>query len=147
MTERRRDTMPAIHAAQLGPPPVLLLASEAKSAKVAREFAREYVLHYFPEASEDYVETVVLVTCELVTNSIRYGTLPDDSVRIELDTDDTRTRVEVHDSVRRRPRPRPESDRRDRGRGLIILDALCPGSWGVEDTRDGKAVWAEVKAS
>ncbi|MER7691580.1 ATP-binding protein [Streptomyces sp. NPDC097610] len=147
MIERRRDTMPAIHAVQLGPPPVLLLASEAKSAKVAREFVREYVVHNFPEASEDYVETIVLVTCELVTNSIRYGTRPDDSVRIELDTDNTRTRVEVHDAVRRRPRPRPESDLRDRGRGLIILDALCPGNWGVEDTRDGKAVWAEVKAS
>lgn len=147
MIERRRDTTPANHTAQVGPPPVLLLASEPKSAKVAREFAREYVVHHFPDASDDYVDTVVLVACELVTNSIRYGTRPDDSVRVELDTDDTRTRVEVHDAVRRRPRPRPESDQRDRGRGLIILDALCPGAWGVNDTRDGKAVWAEVKAS
>ncbi|MGW0838207.1 ATP-binding protein [Streptomyces prunicolor] len=147
MTERRREAMPATHAAQVGPPPVLLLKGEAKSAKFARDFVRQYVKHNFPDASEDHVETVVLVACELVTNSIRYGTRPGDSLRIELDTDDTRTRVEVHDPVRRRPHPRPASDRRDRGRGLIILDALCPGSWGVRDRPFGKFVWAEVKAS
>ncbi|MBW8735918.1 MAG: ATP-binding protein [Streptomyces turgidiscabies] len=130
---------------QVGPPPILLLASEPESARAARKFVREYVGYHVPEASEDHVETVVLVTCELVTNSIRYGTEPDDLVRVVIDADDGRTRVEVHDPVRRRPRVRPESDQRDRGRGLLILDFLCH-RWGVTDIPLGKAVWAEVKA-
>lgn len=141
-----QDTGPASPTLQVGPPPILLLASAPESVRAARKFVREYVGYHVPGASEDHVENVVLVTCELVTNSIRYGTEPDDLVRVVIDADDTRTRVEVHDPVRRRPRVRPESDKRDRGRGLLILDSLCPGSWGVEDIPLGKAVWAEVKA-
>ncbi|WP_416986533.1 ATP-binding protein [Streptomyces sp. T028] len=122
-----------------------MLVSEPESARVARQFVREYVGYHVPEASKDHAETVVLITCELVTNSIRYGTEPDDLVRIVIDSDDSRTRVEVHDPVRRRPRVRPESDQRDRGRGLLILDFLCH-RWGVTEIPLGKAVWAEVNA-
>nr|WP_319637743.1 ATP-binding protein [Streptomyces milbemycinicus] len=122
------------------------MPGEPKSASAARAFVRAFVRYHVPNASEDYAETVVLVTCELVTNSIRYGTEPGDSLRVTLDADDTRTRVEVQDPVRRHPRPRPESQKRDRGRGLIILDTLCD-AWGVRDAPFGKAVWAEVKAS
>ena len=146
MIEPRRNTDPVCCAPPSGPPPVLLLVGERESARAAREFVREFVRYHVPDASEDYVETVALVTCELVTNAIRYGTEPGDSLRVTLDADDTRTRVEVQDPVRRRPRPRPESDERDRGRGLIILDALCH-SWGVTDVAFGKVVWAKVKAS
>jgi anti-sigma regulatory factor (Ser/Thr protein kinase) len=92
------------------------------------------------------VDTVVLATSELVTNAVRYGTEPGDSFRVMLDADGTRTRVEVHDPVRRHPHRRAESTERTRGRGLLILDALCPGAWGVEDAPMGKAVWAEVPA-
>ncbi|KPI01846.1 hypothetical protein OK074_5512 [Actinobacteria bacterium OK074] len=147
MIERRRDTAPVCYAPAVGPPAILLLLSEPASARAAREFVREYLRHYAPEASAEHIDSVVLVTCELVTNSIRYGTEPEDSLRVVLDTDDTRTRVEVQDPVRRHPRVRPESDDRDRGRGLIILDKLCPDRWGVYDIPFGKAVWAEVMAA
>ncbi|MFE4333967.1 ATP-binding protein [Streptomyces sp. NPDC056831] len=146
MIERWRNTAPACCAPPTDPPPVLLLAGKPESAGAAREFVREYIRYQVPDASDDYVETVVLVACELVTNAIRYGTEPGDSLRVILDADHARTRVEVQDPVRRRPRPRPESEQRDRGRGLIILDALC-STWGVIDAPLGKAVWAEVKAS
>ncbi|WP_411141404.1 ATP-binding protein [Streptomyces sp. x-80] len=126
-----------------GPPPRLLLASDPQSARRAREFAREFTAYHVPGA-ETHADSVVLVVCELVTNSIRYGTEPDDFLRLTLDTDEVRTRVEVHDPVRRHPRVRPESAERDRGRGLIILDALCPMAWGTYDVPFGKAVWAEV---
>ncbi|WP_257980376.1 ATP-binding protein [Streptomyces sp. CB02959] len=139
--------MPAIYAPPTAPRPILLLAGEPQSARVAREYVREYVLFHVPGASEEHLETTVLVTSELVTNAVRYGTEPGDFLRVVLDADDTRTRVEVHDPVRRRPRPRPESEHRDRGRGLLILDSFCPGAWGVFDIPLGKAVWAEVKAS
>lgn len=147
MIERQQSTMPASHSTQVGCPPVLLLASQPESAKTARDFVREYVGHHVPGASADHVDTVVLVTCELVTNSVRYGTEPGDLVRVVVDADDARTRIEVHDPVRRHPRLRPESGTRDRGRGLIILDALCPGRWGVTDRPFGKCAWVEVAAS
>lgn len=146
MIERRRDTAPVCCAPADGPPSVLVLPGEPESASAARGLVREFVRHHAPNASEDHVEAVVLVTCEIVTNSIRYGTEPGDSLQLALDTDDTRTRVEVQDPVRRRPQPRPESQQRDRGRGLIILDALC-SEWGVNDVPLGKTVWAEVQAS
>jgi anti-sigma regulatory factor (Ser/Thr protein kinase) len=137
---------PQPEPAPQGPPPVLVLTSEPQSAGVARDFAREYVAYHRPDASEDHLDTVVLATSELVTNAVRYGTEPGDSFRVVLDADATRTRVEVHDPVRRHPHRRPESADRTRGRGLLILDALCPGTWGVEDAPLGKAVWAEVPA-
>lgn len=123
-------------------PRKLVLAGEPQSASAARKFAREHVLHAEPDAPDDYVDTVVLVTCELVTNSIRYGTEPGDALALTLHTRGSRTRVEVRDPVRRRPQPRPESHKRDRGRGLLILDGLC--HWGVDEVEFGKVVWAEV---
>ncbi|WP_016908361.1 ATP-binding protein [Streptomyces xiaopingdaonensis] len=135
-------------ARQLTPRPdqprELVLTGEPQSAREAREFAREYVMQSEPTASEDYVDAIVLVTSELVTNSIRYGTEPGDSLALKLHTCHGRTRVEVRDPVRRRPQLRPESHKRDRGRGLVILDGLC--HWGVDDVAFGKIVWAEVIA-
>ncbi|MEU9101991.1 ATP-binding protein [Streptomyces sp. NPDC048361] len=130
-----------------GPPSILLLESEPESASVARVFVREFLAFHVRDPSEDHLDAAVLITSELVTNSLRYGTEPGDTVRVVLDVDDLRTRIEVHDPVRRRPRIRRESGERDRGRGLIILDALCPGAWGVNDIPFGKAVWAEVKTA
>ncbi|MFH9430224.1 ATP-binding protein [Streptomyces sp. NPDC017615] len=148
MTQSWGPQLPAVTCPPpVGPPPVLLLASEPQSAKYARQFAREYVAHHVPDAAEGYVDDIVLVTCELVTNAVRYGTEPGDSVRVMLDAFEGRTHIEVHDPVRRHPRPRPESQERDRGRGLVILDALCPNRWGVDDRPFGKMVWAEVHAS
>jgi anti-sigma regulatory factor (Ser/Thr protein kinase) len=147
MTERQRDLVPVRRATQLALPPVLLLPSKPESAKAAREFAREYVRYHFPGVCDDHLDAVVLITSELVTNAIRYGTEPGDLVRVVLDVDGGRTRVEVHDPVRRRPRPRPESAQRGRGRGLVVLDALCPNRWGVRDIPFDKAVWAEVTAT
>ncbi len=48
-------------------------------------------------------------------------------------------------AVARASAPRPSNA--TAGAGLIILDALCPGSWGVDDAPFGKTVWAEVKGS
>ncbi|MFJ6725632.1 ATP-binding protein [Streptomyces sp. NPDC091281] len=124
-----------------------MLVSDPQSASVARDFVRRYVGHHLPDASTEHLDACLLVTSELVTNAIRYGTEPGDRLRLAVDADDTRTRVEVHDPVRRQPRRRPESACRARGRGLLILDALCPGRWGVSDRPMGKAVWAEVKAT
>ncbi|MGA5577928.1 ATP-binding protein [Streptomyces koyangensis] len=136
--------VPFLHRPPAGPPPVLVLAGEPQSARAARVFVAEYLAHHVPEATEEHVNTVVLVACELAGDAIRYGTEPGDSFRVVIGADDRRTRVEVHGAVRRRPRRRPRSEARSRGRGLLVLDALREGKWGVEDIPLGKAVWADV---
>ncbi|KWT58589.1 transcriptional regulator [Streptomyces albus subsp. albus] len=146
MIEGRRTLQPASKSPVIGPPPVVVLASEPQSAATARKFVRAYVGYYVAVATADHLHRVALVTSELVTNSIRYGTEPGDFLRLVLDADDGRTRIEVHDPVRRRPRMRPDSGERGRGRSLLVLDALCPGRWGVDDIPLGKSVWAEVEA-
>ncbi|WP_254878702.1 ATP-binding protein [Streptomyces sp. NA04227] len=123
-----------------------MLPGASESVRRARQFTDKFLAHHAPAADTDHIDTVILVTSELVTNAIRYGTEPGDSVRVVLDANATRTRIEVHDPVRRRPRTRPASDTRERGRGLLILDALCPGQWGTYDIPFGKAVWADVAA-
>ncbi|MFF9350957.1 ATP-binding protein [Streptomyces sp. NPDC014734] len=131
-----------------GPPSTLLLASEPQSVRQARDFVRSFIGHHVPDAAGQHVDSVVLVTSELVTNAYRYGTEPGDMIRVVLDAECGRTRVEVHDPVRRRPRHQCASAERDpernRGRGLVILDALCPSLWGCGDRPLGKFVWAEI---
>ena len=85
-------------------------------ARLLRLSTSDFIIHHTPDASRDHIEAVALVTCELVTNSLRYETDPDDPVRLLIDTDGSRTRVEVHDPLNHHPRLRPISVERDRGR-------------------------------
>ncbi|MFE3742769.1 ATP-binding protein [Streptomyces sp. NPDC059134] len=125
------------------PPPQLLLVGAPESVRAARAYVREFVAFHVPDTGERQADDLQLVVSELVTNAVRYGTEPGDSVLVVLAVTGTRVRVEVRDPVRRRPRFRVASQERDRGRGLIIVEALAE-CWGVADRPFGKAVWAEV---
>ncbi|MBP0456265.1 ATP-binding protein [Streptomyces bomunensis] len=125
-----------------GPPPTALFAADPESARAARVFAREVVENRAPGAPADSVSDVQLVVSELVTNAIRYGTEPGDSLALIVDATPQRVRVEVHDPRRRRPAMRAESPDRQRGRGLFIVDTLA--QWGIDDRPFGKIVWAEL---
>ncbi|MFD7067152.1 ATP-binding protein [Streptomyces sp. NPDC059913] len=117
------------------------------SAPVAVHTARDYardVLATGPPLDDEQLDDVCLIVSELVTNAVRHGTKPGDSLKVVVDADDERVRVEVHDHVWRWPRFRPESTEATGGRGLHIVDALA-ARWGVEGRPKGKAVWAEVK--
>ncbi|MCJ1678938.1 ATP-binding protein [Streptomyces sp. APSN-46.1] len=109
----------------------------------ARSWARESVIHEVPAVPEEHVSDVALIVSELVTNSVRYGTEPGDSLRIVLDACPGRTLIEVHDPCRRTPKRKPGSDVRARGRGLIIVEALA-ARWGTDERPMGKSVWAEL---
>ncbi|MFF9507278.1 ATP-binding protein [Streptomyces sp. NPDC014724] len=126
-----------------GPPPQLMLAKADESPKAARDYAREFVEYHLPDTDPDHTDDVALVVSELVTNAVRYGTEPGDSLLLVLDATERRTRVEVHDTRRRTPAMKPESDERGRGRGLFIVEALA--EWGTGERPLGKFVWAEVK--
>ncbi|MFM9576763.1 ATP-binding protein [Streptomyces turgidiscabies] len=127
------------------PPPRLKLKAVEESAKVARDFAREYIAFHVSAIGDTLLDDVLLVVSEIVTNAIRYGTEPGDSLLVALEHGPDLVRIEVHDTRRSSPRFRPESVERQRGRGMFIVDALA--TWGVRDRPFGKIVWAEVKAS
>ncbi|MEV0559468.1 ATP-binding protein [Streptomyces sp. NPDC050597] len=127
------------------PPPRLVLDAVEESAKAARDFAREYIAFHLSGIGGDLVDDVLLVVSEIVTNAIRYGTEPGDSLLVALDHGPDRVSIEVHDTRRASPRFKPESVERQRGRGMFIVDALA--TWGVRDRPFGKIVWAQVKSS
>ncbi|MFI9203348.1 ATP-binding protein [Streptomyces sp. NPDC053048] len=127
-----------------GIPPQLILESSEEAPAAARAYAREFVEYALDDPDPEHLYDVALVVSELVTNSVRYGTGPRDSMLVVLEADDARTRIEVHDTVRRRPQIKPENTDSRRGRGLHIVGTLA--TWGTE-TRpggQGKYVWAEV---
>ncbi|MFE3829685.1 ATP-binding protein [Streptomyces sp. NPDC059092] len=126
-----------------GPPSQLTLVSAPESVRAARAYVREFFAYHLPGVAEEHADNVQLVVSELVTNAVRYGTEPGDSVLVVLAVMDTCVRIEVRDPVRRRPCFRAASDERGRGRGLFIVEAPAE-CWGVADRPFGKAVWAEV---
>ncbi|MFI6703847.1 ATP-binding protein [Streptomyces sp. NPDC050509] len=120
-----------------------MFPSAPEVVSAARDFVRDVLTQEAPGLRDGQVDDVRLIVSELVTNAVRYGTEPGDSVLVVLAVMDACVRVEVRDPVRRRPRFRGASQERDRGRGLIIVEALAE-CWGVADRPFGKAVWAEV---
>jgi anti-sigma regulatory factor (Ser/Thr protein kinase) len=117
----------------------------------------------------DDLDTVALLTSELVTNGVLHARTP---LEVGLTSDERGLLVEVHDSDPRPPTPRghranlladidevllrPDAmsvnDERQSvlavgpagaigaGRGLLLIEALAD-EWGVEMVEDGKAVW------
>ncbi|MFE2037854.1 ATP-binding protein [Streptomyces scopuliridis] len=127
----------------VGPPPQLILAGVPESVGAARAYACEFVAYHLPDIGTESADNVQLIVSELVTNAVRYGTEPGDSLLLTLTAMAASVRVEVRDPVRRRPCLRGASNERDRGRGLFIVEALAE-RWGVTDQPFGKAVWADV---
>ena len=112
--------------------------SVAPSAASARRFVAAALRRW--GCPDDFIELVLLLTSELVTNAYRHaGT----ETRVSVRLDDDRTRVEVRDVGRGEPELRPlDTDRVD-GRGLQIVDALSD-RWGYHSNAGGTAVWFEL---
>jgi two-component sensor histidine kinase len=124
-------------------PQQAIYPSEPESVRPARRHVREVVARQEPAVPEDVLDTLELLASELVTNAVRYGKEPGDSLKIAVDVSPGRCRVEVHDSRRKRPRVRPASRDRARGRGLLLVQALAE-QWGVVERPFGKIVWVVI---
>lgn len=96
-------------------------------------------LHHLPG---EVLETVLLLTSELVTNAVRHGTGP---ISVHVAWDDEEVRVEVEDLSLGRPVLRAMDPEAPNGRGLILVDRLS-SSWGVSAREDGKTVWFTIDA-
>jgi anti-sigma regulatory factor (Ser/Thr protein kinase) len=112
--------------------------SVAPSAANARRFVAASLRRW--GCSDDFIELVLLLTSELVTNAYRHaGTETRVSVRLDGDC----ARVEVRDVGRGEPELRPLDTNRVDGRGLQIVDALAD-RWGYHSNEAGTAVWFEL---
>jgi anti-sigma regulatory factor (Ser/Thr protein kinase) len=142
------------------------LEPDPLAAREAREFVVDTCRTW---GLADQLETVQLLTSELVTNGVLHARTP---LGVELRADDDSLTVEVRDHDRRSPVRRAERgdlladidelltrggegdgpDERQAvlavgpagaigaGRGLLLVEALAD-EWGVQEQADGKSVW------
>jgi anti-sigma regulatory factor (Ser/Thr protein kinase) len=88
------------------------------------------------------IDTVVLLTSELVTNALRYGR---GAVGVLIEQRRRIVRVSVRDDRPDLPRQVAVAADSERGRGLWLVEALAK-RWGAERLPDdGKQVWFEVE--
>lgn len=109
------------------------------SAALARRFVDETLGGW---GCEEVAEAARLLASELVTNAVLHART-DLAVVVRLVRGGVR--VEVHDGNTAAPVVRHYEDEAMTGRGLSLVDQMA-SRWGVEYTRDGKAVWFELDA-
>ena len=108
-------------------------------ARTARCFVRQALED--SEVAGDVVETVELLTSEVITNALVHArSAPELAVRVRPRV----VRVEVVDDSPVVPIRRSIDAEAVSGRGLAIVESLA-SNWGVKDlSPDGKTVWFEV---
>jgi anti-sigma regulatory factor (Ser/Thr protein kinase) len=89
------------------------------------------------------LEDVRLLVTELITNSLRHGSLsPGDRVSVKASVDDDVVRIEVTDPGRNGEIAPRDPGPRGGGYGLYLVEQLAK-RWGV-DRREGTTVWCEL---
>ncbi|GGL16819.1 hypothetical protein Sme01_71190 [Sphaerisporangium melleum] len=137
------------HAYGPGTPLVLLgqkwIPRDRKCVASARRFVRDIALDW--AATGDTVETVELLTSEVVTNALTHGAVaqPATSVRITVGRDGGLMTVDVYDSCVAIPEPRYADFGATSGRGLAIVECLSR-KWGWTLHPYGKSVWFQLAA-
>jgi len=107
--------------------------------------ARDHIKRVARAWSGDFLDVVLLVVSEAVTNAVRYG---HGDVELSIRALPDRIRIEVSDANPEPPVRRGTPDGlADGGRGLFLLDALTE-AWGTQPrgTGPGKTVWLELNA-
>lgn len=93
------------------------------------------------------VDSVVLLTSEVVTNAVLHGGPygDGDDIVVMFDSTGRTARVEVRDHNLDLPTVEGTSSTRLAGRGMHVVDSLA-SAWGVTADVLGKWVWFEVHA-
>jgi anti-sigma regulatory factor (Ser/Thr protein kinase) len=90
-------------------------------------------------------EPAALVLSELMANSVRHARVPGREIETRYERVPLGLRLEVHDASPVRPALGKPAEGDEGGRGLVIVDALTRGQWGVTTRAGvGKAVWALI---
>ena len=119
------------------------LQPRAENVGVARDLARR-ALAGWPHP--DAIDTVVLLTSEVVTNAIVHGGPhePSEELTVAVTHGDGWARVNVTDGNSRPPVIAEEWTDDLSGRGMLMVDELA-SAWGYRSLLSGKAVWFEVR--
>ena len=105
----------------------------------ARRFVRDILVTR--RVHDDVVDTVELLTSELVTNAVIHAR---SSPQLSVTLGDAVVRIEVCDTDASPPTRRLLDTEAASGRGIAIVDELAV-DWGVDlIPDDGKRVWFEV---
>lgn len=104
--------------------------------------ARTLIAQKLAGLPDEPLQVVLLLTSELVTNAVRYGTGP---VGLHLAWAEGVVRVEVEDGSPEWPVVQAMDRDALGGRGLILVDALST-NWGVVAGGTGKTVWFTASA-
>lgn len=120
----------------------LTLPADARSAGVAREWARCSACQ---EHARDVLEEALLLITELVTNAVLHGGPP---IILSMNCDGAVLHVRVRDGATAAPAVRAAGPQDEGGRGLTLVELLT-STWGVVPVADnygaGKAVWFELR--
>ena len=115
------------------------LENHPDSVGQAREFARARITDWEAHA---LLDDALLVVSELVSNAVSHA---HSAPTLRLTYGAETLRIEVADDGTGMPQPRPPSTTREGGRGLYLITAMAT-VWGIEETAEGKVVWAELRA-
>jgi anti-sigma regulatory factor (Ser/Thr protein kinase) len=120
------------------------LPATRPAASVARQATRAAMAAWRLSYLAD---SAVLLVSELVTNAVKHAgsAAAAAATVLRLEYGGDWLRIEVHDTSPHAPRPRVPDWLDESGFGLMLVDALA-ASWGVRQTAQGKAVWAELDA-
>jgi anti-sigma regulatory factor (Ser/Thr protein kinase) len=116
----------------------LALEPTVQSAKRGRDLVQRLLC----DADPDCVETVVILTDELVANAVTHGRPP---IMLVVNLDRSSVNVAVTDAGPGLPILRPVPRIAESGRGLVIVDVLSD-QWGVDPLPAGKRVWFRMTA-
>ena len=120
-------------------PSVVTLAPEPTSSRAARRFVTEWCRRQ--GVVGDAVDTLLLLTAELVTNAVVHGR---SEVTLALTPSPRRVRVSVGDENARLPQRRDADPGALDGRGLVLVEALADRH-GIDVSPDGKIVWFDLE--
>lgn len=116
---------------------VLDLPQELGSVRQARALVRRTLDEWDLGHLED---EATLVVSELASNALNHA---QSSYQVRVYHNPSTVRIEVRDGGAGTPEPQPTSATREGGRGLLLVSAMSV-SWGLEETGEGKVVWAEL---
>lgn len=112
-----------------------------RSVGGARRFLAEHLSAWGLPHLTDQAE---LIVSELVTNAVNHAHPPQGHLILtRFERLACGVRIEVHDSSHSKPERREAAGDAESGRGLLLVEALTGGQWGVGDRNGpGKTVWA-----
>jgi two-component sensor histidine kinase len=101
--------------------------------------AREFVREHLPPVSENLLDTVLLLTSELVTNAVIHART---AIEVGITLSDRSVLITVHDEDLGKPSQSYAG--RDGGRGLGLVAALAEATDTERHPGEGKTVWFRV---